>query len=89
MIIPLLLFINTTTINHHYKLSSSSSFDNQQQRIPKIIHQTWFETITQVKHPNLIRIQNSWRATGQKYEYVFYDDSDARKIIKNIILYRF
>eukprot|EP00816_Leptocylindrus_hargravesii_P003333 CAMPEP_0196804642 /NCGR_PEP_ID=MMETSP1362-20130617/4299_1 /TAXON_ID=163516 /ORGANISM="Leptocylindrus danicus, Strain CCMP1856" /LENGTH=1033 /DNA_ID=CAMNT_0042177083 /DNA_START=13 /DNA_END=3111 /DNA_ORIENTATION=- len=47
--------------------------------IPRIIHQTWFENLTEDQYPNLVRLQNSWIASG--WEYRFYDDADARKFI--------
>ena len=51
----------------------------QQHRIPRIIHQTYFEEITMEKYPQLFRLQNTWKASG--WEYRFYDDDAARKYI--------
>lgn len=48
--------------------------------IPKIIHQTWSEELTPDRYPQLVRIQNSWKAAG--WEYRFYTDSDARGYIQ-------
>eukprot|EP00591_Stephanopyxis_turris_P003165 CAMPEP_0195509144 /NCGR_PEP_ID=MMETSP0794_2-20130614/2166_1 /TAXON_ID=515487 /ORGANISM="Stephanopyxis turris, Strain CCMP 815" /LENGTH=660 /DNA_ID=CAMNT_0040636299 /DNA_START=141 /DNA_END=2123 /DNA_ORIENTATION=- len=47
--------------------------------IPRIIHQTWFEEITEESYPEMIRLQNSWKATG--WDYRFYDDTAARAFI--------
>lgn len=49
------------------------------QRIPRIIHQTNFEEITFDHHPQLARLQASWKNTG--WEYRFYTDADARRYI--------
>ena len=48
-------------------------------RIPRIIHQTWFEDVTTSTYPHLTRLQNSWKASG--WEYRFYTDVDARYYI--------
>jgi len=56
-----------------------TSFNTQQYRIPKIIHQTYFEEITMEKYPQLLRLQNTWKASG--WEYRFYDDATAREYI--------
>ncbi len=53
--------------------------DARRKRIPRIIHQTWFEEITADKYPQLARLQNSWANSG--WEYRFYDDEDARQYI--------
>ncbi|KAK1737552.1 glycosyltransferase family 32 protein [Skeletonema marinoi] len=34
------------------------------QRIPRIIHQTYFEDITKETFPQLVRLQNTWKASG-------------------------
>lgn len=52
-----------------------------QQRIPRIIHQTWYEDITIERYPQLFRLQNTWRASG--WEYRFYNDDTARRYIEN------
>ena len=51
----------------------------QQQRIPRIIHQTYFERITMEKYPQLYRLQNTWKASG--WQHRFYDDMAAREYI--------
>lgn len=51
----------------------------QQNRIPRIIHQTYFEDITVEKYPQLLRLQNTWKASG--WEYRFYTDDTARRYI--------
>ena len=49
-------------------------------RIPRVIHQTWFEDVTVEKYPHLVRIQNSWKKSG--WEYRFYNDESARAYIR-------
>ena len=51
----------------------------EQRRIPRIIHQTWFEELTEERYPALVRLQNSWRNAG--WEYRFYTDTTARDYI--------
>ena len=53
--------------------------DGRSQIIPRIIHQTWFEDITPVNYPHLVRLQNSWKASG--WSYKFYTDESARQFI--------
>ena len=55
--------------HHHY------------QRIPRIIHQTYFEDITKETFPQLVRLQNTWKASG--WEYRFYSDDTARDYIRS------
>lgn len=50
-----------------------------QKRIPRIVHQTWFEELTTVDYPHLQRLQNSWKSSG--WEYRFYTDNGARAFI--------
>ena len=50
------------------------------QRIPRIIHQTYFEEITKETFPQLVRLQNTWKASG--WEYRFYSDDTAREYIR-------
>ena len=49
------------------------------QRIPRIIHQTYFEDLTKERFPHLVRLQNTWKAAG--WEYRFYSDDTAREYI--------
>jgi hypothetical protein len=49
------------------------------KRIPRIIHQTWFEELSSDRYPELVRLQNSWKRSG--WEYRFYNDEAARKFI--------
>jgi hypothetical protein len=48
-------------------------------RIPRIIHQTWFDQPTVDRYPQLARLQNSWKNTG--WEYRFYTDTSMREYI--------
>lgn len=50
-----------------------------EQRIPRIIHQTWFDEPTVDRYPQLARLQNSWKNTG--WEYRFYTDISMREYI--------
>ena len=50
-----------------------------ERRIPRIIHQTWFEEPTVDRYPQLARLQNSWKNTG--WEYRFYTDISMREYI--------
>ena len=67
----------------HYSIPTVSenvvTNEPQQNRIPRIIHQTYFEEITMEKYPELFRLQNSWIASG--WEYRFYTDDTARQFI--------
>ena len=68
-------------INVHISNKSNSS-SIQPRLIPRIIHQTWFEDLTPDRYPDLVRLQNSWVATG--WDYRFYNDEDARLfVVKN------
>jgi hypothetical protein len=51
-----------------------------EKRIPRIIHQTWFEELTPERYPHLQRLQNSWKAAG--WDYRFYTDAAARVYIQ-------
>ena len=43
--------------------------------IPRIIHQTWFENVTQEKYPNMSRLVESFKQSG--FDYRFYTDDSA------------
>lgn len=45
------------------------------RRIPRIVHQTWWEAIQPDVYPNLSRLVESFRQSG--WEYRFYTDRDA------------
>ena len=51
-----------------------------EKRIPRIIHQTYFEELTPDRYPHLYRLQKSWKALPG-WEYRFYTDKGARKYI--------
>lgn len=57
------------------------------QRIPRIIHQTWFEDLTIDRYPQLVRLQNSWKQSG--WEYRFYDDAAAKEYVIENFPYHF
>ena len=57
------------------------------KRIPRIIHQTWFEEISPDRYPQLLRLQNSWKHTG--WEYRFYTDDSAAQYIRDHFPQRF
>jgi len=52
---------------------------SDEQRIPRIIHQTWFDEPSVDRYPQLARLQNSWKNQG--WEYRFYRDDDVREYI--------
>jgi len=60
---------------------------SNQKRIPRIIHQTWFEELTTARYPHLQRLQHSWKASG--WDYRFYTDDDCRKFIEKFYPKRF
>ena len=66
---------------------SSLILQKTAHRIPRIIHQTWFEDIDTSHYPHLTRLQNSWKATG--WEYRFYNDETARAYIERYYPNRF
>jgi mannosyltransferase OCH1-like enzyme len=47
--------------------------------VPRIIHQTYFEELTQEKYPNMSRLINSFKSSG--WEYRFYTDEDAQNFL--------
>ena len=49
--------------------------------IPKIIHQTWYETVTKEKYPNMSRLIESFKQSG--WEYQFYDDESAARFLQS------
>lgn len=53
--------------------------DDGNPRIPRIVHQTWFEDITMDRYGDLVRLQDSWKNSG--WEYRFYSDVDAKDFI--------
>jgi hypothetical protein len=50
-----------------------------EQRIPRVVHQTWLEDLNVDRYPQLARVQSSWKNAG--YKYCFYTDIDAREYI--------
>jgi Glycosyltransferase sugar-binding region containing DXD motif len=59
----------------------------KEKRIPRIIHQTWFENVTTDRYPHLQRLQNSWKSSG--WDYRFYTDDDCAFYIKKNYPLRF
>lgn len=47
--------------------------------IPKIIHQTFFEPVTEENYPNFSRLVSSWRLSG--WEYRFYDNAASEEFL--------
>jgi Glycosyltransferase sugar-binding region containing DXD motif len=47
--------------------------------IPRVIHQTWFESVSKKAYPNMSRLIESFRQSG--WEYEFYDDARAAQFI--------
>jgi len=56
--------------------------NSTEKRIPRIIHQTWFEELTTTEYPHLQRLQHSWKAASG-WDYRFYTDDDARRYIQS------
>ena len=50
-----------------------------EQRIPRVVHQTWLEDLSVERYPQLTRVQSSWKNAG--WEYRFYTDIEARAYI--------
>jgi len=48
--------------------------------IPRVLHQTWYETLTEVDYPNMSRLVESFKQSG--WEYKFYSDSDAELFLE-------
>ena len=44
-------------------------------KIPRIVHQTWFEPMTKDRYPDLSRLAESFKQSG--WEYRFYTDEEA------------
>lgn len=47
--------------------------------IPRIIHQTWYEDLTEEDYPNMSRLVESFKKSG--WEYKFYSDDDAKAFL--------
>jgi hypothetical protein len=60
-------------------LEISNNAEENINRIPRIVHQTFFEELSSDRYPQLKRLQNSWVNSG--WDYRFYTDTDARKYI--------
>jgi len=78
---PVEVYVQVTGAHYSTLTTSENVVTNEPQpyRIPRIIHQTYFEEITMEKYPQLFRLQNTWRASG--WEYRFYTDDTAREFI--------
>ncbi|KAL7449973.1 hypothetical protein ACHAWC_004278 [Mediolabrus comicus] len=61
------------------KVAADTKKRHHHQRIPRIIHQTYFEDLKKERFPQLVRLQNTWKAAG--WEYRFYSDDTAREYI--------
>jgi Glycosyl transferase family 90/Glycosyltransferase sugar-binding region containing DXD motif len=53
----------------------------QQRLIPRIIHQTYSESITRQKYPNFSRMVQSFQSSG--WEYSFYTDAESYQFLKS------
>jgi hypothetical protein len=47
--------------------------------VPRIIHQTYYEELTQEKYPNMSRLVESFKRSG--WDYRFYSDEDAQNFL--------
>lgn len=61
-------------------LSRSDIAGREIRRIPRIIHQTWYENVTKSKYPNMSRLISSWKYSGWKHN--FYTDDDMVVFLK-------
>lgn len=55
--------------------------NSTEERIPRIIHQTWFEELTTNNYPHLQRMQHSWKVM-RGWDYRFYTDEMARAYVQ-------
>jgi hypothetical protein len=60
-------------------IQERNALSPEETKIPKIIHQTWYDEPTVDRYPQIARLQNSWKNTG--WEYRFYTDNAARDFI--------
>jgi Glycosyltransferase sugar-binding region containing DXD motif len=51
------------------------------RRIPRIVHQTWYEPLEPLKYPNMSRMVESFRQSG--WEYRFYNDDQAAAFLSH------
>jgi hypothetical protein len=70
-----------TSVHIDVAVKEKYPLDHGEKRIPRIIHQTWFEEITADRYPHMIRLQKSWKSSG--WEYRFYTDKTATEYIQN------
>ena len=61
-------------------LQKNPQTNRPEKRIPRIIHQTFMEEVTPDRYPHLVRLRNSWKASG--WDVRFYTDDDARAYIQ-------
>ncbi|GKY94110.1 hypothetical protein MPSEU_000377300 [Mayamaea pseudoterrestris] len=72
---------NTATyIQLNVEVIEARNSTDTTKRIPRIIHQTWFEQLSSREYPHLQRLQNSWKAM-KGWEYRFYTDESAREFV--------
>lgn len=57
------------------QVSVKENPNSNEKRIPRIIHQTWFDELSAARYPHFQRLQNSWKASG--WDYRFYKDEDC------------
>ena len=69
--------INDSLIPLHVQISASTS--SACPKIPRIVHQTWFEDLSAERYPHLHRLQQGWKASG--WDYRFYNDTTALEFI--------
>lgn len=71
--------VRRTRVKVDVTVKETRSLAPGEKRIPKIIHQTWFDEPSVDRYPQLARLQNSWKNLG--WDYRFYKDDDIRQYI--------
>jgi len=66
-------------ISKHLTVTPPVYAKDPSRLVPRIVHQTWFEDVTQDKYPNMSRLIESFKKSG--WEYKFYTDEDAAQFL--------
>jgi len=72
-------YTSTSVYQGNAATTSISNKNESKRLIPKLIHQTWKESVTKEKYPNMSRFIKSWKHKG--WDHWFYDDEAAEKFI--------
>lgn len=66
-------------ISHRVTLTPPVYRRDPNRLVPRIIHQTWYEELTEMEYPNMSRLVESFKRSG--WEYKFYDDRQAESFL--------